>query len=61
MVLSHNIIITLHWTFTIVVLPTSVTLTMDGGDEDTILVSDRVVLYCNIKLSGVMRSLRYCL
>ena len=29
---------------------------MDGGVEDTILVGDRVVLYCNIKLSGVMKS-----
>ena len=29
---------------------------MDGGVEDTILVDDRVVQYCNIKLNGVMKS-----
>ena len=33
----------------------SVTITMDGGVDDRVLVGDEVVLYCDIELSGVMR------
>ena len=39
----------------IAVPPPSVTITMDGGVDDGVLVGDEVVLYCDVKLSGVMR------
>ena len=39
----------------ITVPPPSVTITMDGGVDNRVLVGDEVVLYCDIELSGVMR------
>ena len=33
----------------------SVTITMDGGVDNRVLVGNEVVLYCDIELSGVMR------
>ena len=33
----------------------SVTITMDGGVDNRVLVGDEVVLYCDIELNGVMR------